>query len=83
MISLKGIVTRIERLNTLTGSLSRELLIIRQGNDPLLYRDRRDYMKALGEAISGLETARIVLAKAKHRLDLAERYLLATAGGCA
>jgi hypothetical protein len=40
MISINGISTRIDRLNTLTGSLSRELLTIRQGNNPLLYRDR-------------------------------------------
>jgi hypothetical protein len=54
--------TRITRLDALIRGLRHECTLIRQRQDPLLY------LKALAEAIGGLETARVVLAKARQRL---------------
>jgi hypothetical protein len=59
---------RIDRLDALIRSLTREAILFRQGQDPLLYLERRKDLKALGGAVSGLETARIVLAKAHQRI---------------
>ena len=35
----------------------------------MLYRERQDYLAALHHAVSGVETARVILAKAKQRLS--------------
>jgi hypothetical protein len=43
--------------------------IDRGGNDPLLYLERRAYLEALAAACSGLESARVVLAKARQRIE--------------
>jgi hypothetical protein len=59
---------RIARLEALTCGLRRESLLIRQGNDPLLYLERQAYLAALDVAVRGLESARVVLAKARLRM---------------
>jgi hypothetical protein len=35
---------------------------------PLLYRERQDYLAAIRAAVSGVEGARVTLAKARQRL---------------
>jgi hypothetical protein len=47
---------------------SRGLLQSQAGDDPLLYPERQDYLRAVRGVIANLETARVVLARAKHRL---------------
>ena len=42
-------------------------------DDPLLYLERRKYLCALGDAIHGVDSARVVLAKALQRLDAQAR----------
>jgi hypothetical protein len=59
---------RIARLDNLIGGLGRESIVIRQGNDPLLYLERQAYLAALDVAVRGLESARVVLAKARQRM---------------
>jgi hypothetical protein len=66
---MKDITSRITRLDSLVCALRREALLIRQANAPLLYLERQAYLKALDGAASGLETARIVLAKARQRMQ--------------
>jgi hypothetical protein len=63
----RNLTKRIDRLEVLIRSLNREAIVIRRGEDPLLYLERRAYLSALGGAVSGLETARIVLVKARQR----------------
>lgn len=46
----------------------KEKAIIREAQDPLLYLERRHYLAALDDAIAGIETARVTLAKALLRL---------------
>jgi hypothetical protein len=52
----------------------RECQVINKGDDPLLYLERRAYLMALQAAVSGLESARVVLAKARLRIEYPERY---------
>jgi hypothetical protein len=67
-MTVQRITVRIRRLEVLGLAFAREQVLIRQGDDPLLYLERQDYLQALQGAVSGLETARVVLAKARQRL---------------
>jgi hypothetical protein len=62
------IPSRIARLDELTRALHREELLIRQCQDPLLYLERQAYLAALDVTVHGLESARVVLAKAMQRM---------------
>jgi hypothetical protein len=44
-----------------------------EGNDPLLYLERKAYLAAVQAAVSDLESARVVLAKAWQRIEGAGR----------
>jgi hypothetical protein len=46
--------------------LALEAAALKEGNDPLLYRERRAYLKAIQEAQAGAEAARTVLAGLWH-----------------
>jgi hypothetical protein len=50
-----------------------ELCVTGEGKDPLLYLERQAYLGATRHAVSGLEAARIVLAKARQHLRDASR----------
>jgi hypothetical protein len=67
-MTVRHVAARIRRLELLTVGLNREQSIIGVGDDPLLYLERQDYLRALRAAIAGLESARVVLAKARQRL---------------
>jgi hypothetical protein len=61
------LVARVRRLDELMRGLAKELVLWKEGNDPLLYLERQAYLKAIQDALTGIETARIVLAKARQR----------------
>jgi hypothetical protein len=67
-MTVRHIAPRIRRRERLGIGLSREQSIIGAGDDPLLYLERQDYMRALRAAVAGLESAGVVLAKARQRL---------------
>jgi hypothetical protein len=67
-MTVQHIAARIKRLEKLGLAFAREQLFMRQGDDPLLYLERQDYLQALQGATAGLETARVVLARARQRL---------------
>jgi hypothetical protein len=67
-MTIRHVAARIRRLEQLTIGLNREMGIIGAGDDPLLYLERQDYLRALRAAVAGLESARVVLAKARQRL---------------
>jgi hypothetical protein len=69
VIDAEAFGRRIERLEKLFLGLSCEILTIRKGADPLLYGERIGYIEALQAAIEGLETARVVLARVRQRLE--------------
>jgi hypothetical protein len=73
MIDLNGIATRIRRLEELTRALAKEVVLWKQAHDPLLYVERRAYLKALQDGLAGLDEARVVLAQVRQRLEEAEQ----------
>jgi hypothetical protein len=68
-LDLNDLRKRVQRLEELSRGLAREILLWRECNDPLLYRERQDYLKAIREAWAGVEGARVLLAKARQRLE--------------
>jgi hypothetical protein len=68
-MDVAGIRARHARLAQLSRGLAKEVVVIKDGEDPLLYVERRDYLNALQDALAGVESARVVLARALHRLE--------------
>jgi hypothetical protein len=66
-MTLADLAARVRRLDELMRGLAKELALWKEGNDPLLYLERQAYLKAIQEALTGVETARVVLAKARQR----------------
>jgi hypothetical protein len=60
---------RMRPLDQLSRGLGLELTIIRTAEDPMLYLERRAYLMAIVNALSGVEAARVTLAKATQRLS--------------
>jgi hypothetical protein len=58
---------RIARLEELRQGLAVEMGLWRQADDPLLYLERRAYMEAIQDVIAGVESARVVLCRARQR----------------
>jgi hypothetical protein len=68
-MNLADLTARVHRLDVLMRGLARELALWKKGNDPLLYAERRAYLKAIQDALAGVEEARVVLARANQRLE--------------
>lgn len=60
---------RIQRLDELLRGFAREVALWRTGNDPLLFLERRAYIKSMQDALAGVEAARVVLVKVCLRLE--------------
>jgi hypothetical protein len=73
-VNVPDLAARARRLEQLVIGLMRESQKISAGDDPLLYLERHAYLMALQAASSGLENARVVLAKARQRIDGARRH---------
>ena len=69
MISVADVAARVKRLDQLTRGLAKEVVIWDQHDDPLLFVERRDYLKAIRDALAGVESARVILAKARQRIE--------------
>jgi hypothetical protein len=57
-------------LDQLSRGLGLELTIIQKADDPMLYLERRAYLMAMHAALSGVEAARVTLAKACQRITV-------------
>jgi hypothetical protein len=68
-MTMTDLKARIHRLDELARGLSREVVIWKAGNDPLLYAERKAYLNSIQDALAGVEAARVVLAKARQRLE--------------
>ncbi len=68
MITLDGVESRVRRLDELARALTKETRLIGDAQDPLLYLERPAYLRAVNDAIAGLEGARVVLARAGQRI---------------
>jgi hypothetical protein len=64
-----ALTARVRRLERLSLGLAREIFAERTGHDLLLYVERLEYRAALHNALSGVEGARFVLAKACRRIS--------------
>ena len=73
MIHEADVEKRLRRLEELTRGLSREVSLWKEGNDPLLYLERKAYLNAIQDALAGVETARVVLARALQRIGPSQR----------
>ena len=67
-MSPAAIAARIRRLEQLALGVARELQIEKQ-TDIFLWRERLEYRYVLLAAWNGFENARVVLAKARQRLE--------------
>ncbi len=67
-MNLSDLTARVQRLDVLMRGLAKEVALWKQGDDPLLYQERKAYLKAIQDALAGVEAARVVLAKARQRL---------------
>jgi hypothetical protein len=63
-----NLAARARRLDRLVRGLMKEAVLVGEADDPLLYRERQDYLAALREAVGGLEGARVTLAQALQRI---------------
>jgi hypothetical protein len=50
-------------------ALVEQVVLWKECNDPPLYLERRPYLGAIQDALAGVEAARVVLAKARQRLE--------------
>jgi hypothetical protein len=67
-MTVDNLAARARRLDRLALGLMKEVAIIRQADDRLLYLERLAYEEALRGAVAGLEDARVTLAKALQRI---------------
>jgi hypothetical protein len=66
MITWQDVEAHKRRLEKLAMGLMREV-IMDEHDDPLLFIERRAYLKAIRDALAGVEAARVVLAKVVDR----------------
>jgi hypothetical protein len=66
---LQHITARIKRLDALFLGLHREQALSAKGDAPLLYLERQAYLKALYSTTTALEKARVILARARRRIE--------------
>ena len=67
-LTVADIKARVARLERLARGLAREEVLVRQADDRLLYRERKQYLAAVRDALAGVEAARVVLARAARRM---------------
>ncbi len=69
MLQLHDLKGRIARLEKLARGLALEAARLKEGDGPLLYRERRLYLKGIHDALAGAEAARAALAGAVRRME--------------
>jgi hypothetical protein len=69
MITLADLAARVQRLDELIRGLAKEVALWKEGQDPLLYLERQAYLKGIQDALAGVEAARVMLARARQRLE--------------
>jgi hypothetical protein len=67
-VDLRSLIGRRARLDLLSRGLAKELVRWRTCDDTLLYLERKELLAALDKGLSGIEAARVVMAKAVRRL---------------
>jgi hypothetical protein len=72
-MNLTDISSRVERLDQLSRGLAKEVVLWRECADPLLYLERKAYLTAIQDALSGVEGARVTLRASALRFGLFSR----------
>jgi hypothetical protein len=67
-LAVEDMKARITRLAELERGLAREIGLQRE-DDLLLFRERRQYLRAVQEALAGAEAARVVLQGVVKRVE--------------
>ena len=63
------IAARVSRLDQLSRGLALELQTVAKADDPMLYVERQQYLASMRRVLDGVEGARVVLTKARQRLE--------------
>jgi hypothetical protein len=71
-MTFDDLTSRVRRLEELGRGLSKEVMVVQKADDPLLYLERRAYLKGIQDALAGIEDARVTLARACQRLGAEE-----------
>jgi hypothetical protein len=69
---LTDIRRRAKRLEQLAKGLAKEVSIIRKADDPLLHRERKQYLSSIQDAIAGADAVRAILARVVQRMEGAD-----------
>jgi hypothetical protein len=68
-MNVEDLALRLRRLDQLSRGLAKELVLWQKCHDPLLRQERLDYLGGIQAAYSGIEAARVIMAKAYRRLS--------------
>jgi hypothetical protein len=68
-MNLIDLAARVRRLDELARGLAKEVTLWKACNDPLLYLERKEYLNAIQDALEGVESARVLLVKARQRME--------------
>ena len=68
-LTLVDLKARIERLGQLERGFAREVALQREAEDQLLFRERKQYLTAIQDALAGAEAAGVVLAGVVKRME--------------
>jgi hypothetical protein len=60
-LELRDLKARIERLDQLARGLAKEVGLQKGAEDVLLFRERKQYLAGIQEALAGADAARVVL----------------------
>jgi hypothetical protein len=72
-LTVADIKARIARLDRLMKGLVKDVGLQRGAEDVLLFRERRQYLAGIQDALAGAEEARVVLEGAVKRMGATER----------
>jgi hypothetical protein len=68
-LELTDIKARIDRLDRLAWGVAKEVGLQRGAETVLLFREQRQYIRAIQEALAGAEAARVVLEGVVKRME--------------
>jgi hypothetical protein len=68
-MNFNDVAARVKRLDQLARGLAKEVCLWKKADDPLLYVERKAYLNAIQDALAGIESARVVLVRVRHRLE--------------
>jgi hypothetical protein len=72
-MNLTDLRARMQRLVKLAEGLAKEASLWKNCNAPVLYVHRLEYMEGIQDAVSGLDKARVALAKMIHEEEIKPR----------